>query len=175
LATKYPNPQLESIDEKSIPQLLEQGNYGSDTYHLFITMFTQSLQIMGTPNGVWIRGGYMSSRKMFVLVFGVIYTAITGGYSGIKWIDSSGIYEILHVILFACVILTASVAVHLIKKDRLLQCFLVSGTALSLIYAGIAVLSEDYNGLILPAVVAVVFLVLPQARQWIEAGSTTRG
>lgn len=115
----------------------------------------------------------MSSRKIFVLAFAVIYTAITGGYSGTKWIDSSGLHEGLHLILFACVILTASVAVYLINKNRLLQCFLVSGTALSLIYAGIAVLSEDYNGLILPAVVAVVFLVLPQTRQWIETGSTT--
>ena len=41
-----------------------------------------------------------------------------------------------------------------LDKNQLVQCFLVSGTALSLIYAGVAVLSEDYSGLILPAVVA---------------------
>ena len=68
-------------------------------------------------------------------------------------------------------VLTALVAVYLINKNQLVQCFLVSGTALSLIYAGVAVLSEDYSGLVLPAVVAVMFLLFPQARKWIETSS----
>lgn len=112
----------------------------------------------------------MSSRKVFVLVFAVVYTAITGAYSASKWIDPSVAHETLHLILFALVVLTALVTVYLIK-NQLVQCFLVSGTGLSLIYAGVAVLSEDYSGLILPAVVAVMFLLFPQARQWIETSS----
>ena len=110
----------------------------------------------------------MSSRKVFVLAFAVVYTAITGAYSASKWIDSSVAHENLHLTLFSLVVLTALVAVYLINKNQLLQCFLVSGTALSFIYAGVAVLSEDYRGLILPAVVAVMFLLFPQERQWIE-------
>lgn len=113
----------------------------------------------------------MSSRKVFVLVFAVVYTAITGGYSASKWIDPSVAHETLHFILFALVVLTALVAVYLINKNQLVQCFLVSGKVLSFIYAGVAVLSEDYSGLILPAVVAVMFLLFPQARQWIETSS----
>ena len=113
----------------------------------------------------------MSSRKVFVLVFAVVYTAITGAYSASKWIDPSVAHEALHLILFALVVLTALVAVYLINKNQLVQCFLVSGTALSLIYAGVAVLSEDYSGLILSAVVAVMFLLFPQARQWVETSS----
>lgn len=113
----------------------------------------------------------MSPRKLFVLIFAVVYTAITGAYSASKWIDSSVAHENLHLILFALVVLTALVAVYLINKNQLVQCFLVSGTALSLIYAGVAVLSEDYRGLILPAVVAVMFLLFPQARRWIETSS----
>lgn len=113
----------------------------------------------------------MSSRKAFVLAFAVVYTAITGAYSASKWIDASVAHETLHLILFALVVLTALVAVYLINKNQLVQCFLVSGTALSLIYAGAAALSEDYSGLILPAVVAVMFLLFPQARQWIETSS----
>lgn len=113
----------------------------------------------------------MSSRKVFVLAFAIVYTAITGAYSASKWIDSSVAHENLHLTLFALVVLTALVAVYLINKNQLVQCFLVSGTALSLIYAGVAVLSKDYSGLILPAVVAVMFLLFPQARQWIETSS----
>lgn len=112
----------------------------------------------------------MSSRKVFVLIFAVVYTAITGAYSASKWIDPSVSHENLHLTLFALVVLTALVAVYLLNKNQLVQCFLISGTALSLIYAGVAVLSEDYSGLILPAVVAVIFLLLPQARQWIVTG-----
>ena len=59
----------------------------------------------------------------------------------------------------------------LVSNNQLVQCFLVSGEVLSFIYAGVAVLSEDYSGLILPAVVAVMFLLFPQARQWIETSS----
>lgn len=113
----------------------------------------------------------MSSRKVFVLVFAVVYTAITGAYSASKWIDPSVAHETLHLSLFALVVLTALVAVYLINKNQLVQCFLVSGEVLSFIYAGVAVLSEDYSGLILPAVVAIMFLLFPQARQWIETSS----
>ena len=56
----------------------------------------------------------MSSRKVFVLVFAVVYTAITGAYSASKWIDPSVAHEKLHLILFALVVLTALVAVYLI-------------------------------------------------------------
>lgn len=59
----------------------------------------------------------------------------------------------------------------LVSNNQLVQCFLVSGEVLSFIYAGVAVLSEDYSGLILPAVVAIMFLLFPQARQWIETSS----
>ena len=58
-----------------------------------------------------------------------------------------------------------------LSNNQLVQCFLVSGEVLSFIYAGVAVLSEDYSGLILPAVVAIMFLLFPQARQWIETSS----
>ena len=63
----------------------------------------------------------MSSRKVFVLVFAVVYTAITGAYSASKWIDPSVAHEKLHLILFALVVLTALVAVYLINKNQLMQ------------------------------------------------------
>ena len=113
----------------------------------------------------------MPYRKIFVLIFAVAYITIARDYSASKWTDSSNDHENLHLILFTLVVLTALVAVYLINKNQLVQCFLVSGTALSLIYAGVAVLSEDYSGLILPAVAAVMFLLFPQARKWIETSS----
>lgn len=112
----------------------------------------------------------MRSRKIFVLAFAVVYTAITGCYSASQWLDSRAPQEYFYLVLFTFVVLTASISVYLINKNQLVQCFLVSSASLSFLYASTAVLSQDYAGLLLPALVAVMFLLLPRTKHWIEEG-----
>lgn len=118
----------------------------------------------------------MSSKKIGTLIISILYGLITASYVAENWISTSDDFRsAVQVALLVLVAGTCALVTYLFKKALLVRCFVVAVGALSLIYAISAVISEDYRGLIRPALAIIAFLLLPGMRQWIGSSTSSSG